>query len=179
MARIACFSDNPALVRAVRLGLSGREHAIFPLPSSRLTDDLRRTVRHLAPDIVLLELSHALDNPHLFIFLRADQATRHVPVIVLSSSPQLDLYAAALGADGFLSSAFTADELARALAPFVPSPSLAHPPLHLPAPHPAPTGESAPLPAHRSSPLSHPATRRASEPRIPAIPALTAALALA
>ncbi|HWQ15511.1 MAG TPA: response regulator [Roseiflexaceae bacterium] len=170
MARIVCFSDSAALVRAVRLGLSGREHAIFPLPGSRLTDDLRRTVRQLAPDIVLLELSQTLDNPHLFIFLRADEATRNVPVIVLASSPQLDLYATALGADGFLSSTFTPDELVRALAPFIPR--------RAPALQPLPAPEPAASPARRT-PAPARSAIRAPEPRLPGIPALAAALALA
>ncbi|MEN9937881.1 MAG: hypothetical protein RLZZ387_4460 [Chloroflexota bacterium] len=111
MARIVCFIDSAALVGAVRHGLSGREHALFPLPSSRLTDDLRRTVRQLSPDLFLLELTHALDNPHLFIFLRADAATRDVPVVVLAAGQKLALYAEALGADDFLSSAFGPAEL--------------------------------------------------------------------
>lgn len=170
MARIVCFSDSAALVRAVRLGLSGREHAIYPLPCSRLTDDLRRTVRQLAPDVILLELSHALDNPHLFIFLRADAATRNVPIVVLSPSPQTDLYAGALGADAFLCSPFTAEQIDRTIQLYLPLPApVGLPPLHQPAPA-----------AEAAQPARHaPRPARAAEPRLPSIPALIPAMALA
>ena len=165
MARIACFSDSPATVRAAHLGLSGREHAIFPLPSSRLTDDLRRTVCQLAPHIILLELSHSLDNPHLFIFLRSDAVTRDVPIIVLSPSEQLELYATALGADGFLRSPFSALELAGAVAR-----------------HIAPEGIILPEPTIEVPPRRTPvpaAARARSSSRSTSIPALVPALALA
>lgn len=170
MARIACFSDSATLVRETRLGVGDREHAIYPLPSSQLTDDLRRTVRQLAPDIALLELTHALDNPHLFIFLRADAATRDIPIVVISSSEQLELYAAALGADAYLRSPFTPEQLAQVLEPYIG-------PLHTPAPQVVEL--PAPRPARRvpAPPLMLP-RRRAAE-AIGAIPALAPALALA
>jgi CheY-like chemotaxis protein len=169
MARIACFSDSTALVRAARLGLSGREHAIYPLPCSRLTDDLRQTVRQFAPDVALFELNHALDNPHLFIFLRADAATRDVPVIVVSEDEQLELYAIALGADGFLHSPFAQLQLEQALEPFI-------------GPRRAPAPEMVRLPALPA--IQAPAatitipSRSAALPRT-AIPSLVPALALA
>ncbi|NWG21713.1 MAG: response regulator [Chloroflexi bacterium] len=111
MARIVCLSDTLSLVRAIRRELAGGEHSIHLLPCSRLNDALRQAVRQAAPDIVLLELTHTLDNPHIYFFLRADQATRHVPVVLLSSMPHIELYADALGADGFVHTPLNEAEL--------------------------------------------------------------------
>lgn len=133
MARIVCFSDSSALVRTVRHGLSGRDHALFPLPGSQLSDSLRRTVRQLAPDVVLLELTSTLDNPFLLFFLRSDAATRDVPVIVVAPDGELAPYADALGADGFLSD-LRPESLVRALGPHLPQPAPAHAPALLAAP---------------------------------------------
>jgi len=103
MARIVCFTDSLTLVRTVCQSITSRDHTLFPLPGSQLTDHLRRTVCRLAPDVILVEVTRALDNPHLFFFLRSDEATRHVPLIVLAANAEVEPYAAALGADGFLS----------------------------------------------------------------------------
>src|SRR5215475_12536912 len=111
MTRIICFSDSAATIGLVRQGLSGREHTLHIMAASRLTNDLRQTVQRLAPDVILLELSQTIDNPHLYFFLRSDQATRHIPVIVLSSGGRLAQQAAMLGADGYLQRPFLADQL--------------------------------------------------------------------
>ncbi len=116
MARIVCFSDNAAVVGIVRQGLADREHSLHVLAASHLTNDLRQAVRRLAPDVILLELSQALDNPHLYFFLRSDQATRNIPVILLSSGAWLEQQAAMLGADGYLQRPFAADQLRRTVA---------------------------------------------------------------
>src|SRR5262245_22692873 len=113
MARIVCFSDNAGIVRVVRQGLNDLEHSLQVLAASRLTNDLRQTVQRLAPDVILLELSQAIDNPHLYFFLRSDQATRHIPIILLSASGRLEQQAAMLGADGYLQRPFAADQLWR------------------------------------------------------------------
>jgi CheY-like chemotaxis protein len=146
MARIVCFADSAALARAVRHELTDREHAIHSLPASRLTEDLRHTVRQLAPDLVLLELNRAPDNPHLFFFLRADQATRTVPIVMLAPAPHMHFHAAALGADGFLTTDFAPNDLRRLVAPLLPAPVPAVPALDLPL-------RPAPIPARRSEPL--------------------------
>jgi CheY-like chemotaxis protein len=125
MARIVCFSDNAAVVRVVRQGLNDREHSLHILAASRLTNDLRQAVRRLAPDVILLELSQALDNPHLYFFLRSDQATRHIPIILLSSGARLEQQAAMLGADGYIQRPFAADQLWRTVATYLrPQPAL-------------------------------------------------------
>ena len=157
MARIVCFSDSPALVRTVRHGLTGRDHALFPLPGSQLSDSLRRTVRQLAPDVVLLELTSTLDNPFLFFFLRSDAATRDVPVIVVTADGDLAPYADALGADGFLSD-LRPEALARALSRHLPQPA----PIHIPT-----------LPT--VLPRRAPTLRRLPEPRPALAPGLASA----
>jgi CheY-like chemotaxis protein len=116
MARIVCFTDNTAVARVVQQELTDQQHALHFLSSSRLTDDLRQSVRRLAPDVILLELSQTLDNPHLYFFLRSDKATRNTPIIVLSSGTRLAQQAAMLGADGYLQRPFLAEQLSSMVA---------------------------------------------------------------
>jgi CheY-like chemotaxis protein len=116
MARIICFTDNTTVARVVQHELTDRQHALHFLSASKLTDDLRQSVRRLAPDVILLELSQTIDNPHLFFFLRSDKATRNTPIIVLSSGTHLAQQAAMLGADGYLQRPFLAEQLSSMVA---------------------------------------------------------------
>ena len=116
MARIVCFTDNTTVARTVQHSLADRQDTLHFLAASRLTDDLRQQVRRLAPDVILLELSQTIDNLHLFFFLRSDQATRHIPVIMLSSGALLAQQATMLGADGYLQRPFLADQLSSMVA---------------------------------------------------------------
>ena len=116
MARIVCFTDNTAVARVVQHELIDHQHTLHFLSASRLTDDLRRSVRGLAPDVILLELSQTIDNPHLYFFLRSDKATRNTPIIILSSGARLAQQAAMLGADGYLQRPFLAEQLSSMVA---------------------------------------------------------------
>lgn len=161
MARIVCFSDSLALVRTMRQGISSREHSLFPLPGSQLSEELRRTVRKLAPDVIMIELTRALDNPHLFFFLRSDAATRNVPLIAVAANPELEPYAAALGADGFLCEP-QPETIARTLDQ--------HLPLQIPIYAPAPVASSIPL----GAPARHPRPLRQADARAAAFAPLMA-----
>lgn len=116
MARIVCFSDNAIVAGTVRQGLSDRGDSLHFLAASHLTNDLRQAVRRLAPDVILLELSQAIDNPHLYFFLRSDQATRDIPIILLSSGARIEQQAAMLGADGYVQRPFAVDQLQSVVA---------------------------------------------------------------
>jgi two-component SAPR family response regulator len=118
MARIICFADNAAVVNAVQQGLGEGNHTIHLLSASQLTSSLRQTVQNIAPDIILLELSHATDNPHLYFFLRADNVTRNTPIILVSTAGKpLAQQAEILGADGYIERPLATEQLRRAVAP--------------------------------------------------------------
>ncbi len=118
MARIICFADNTAVVQAVQQGLGEGNHTIHLLSASQLTSELRQTVQRIAPDVILLELSHATDNPHLYFFLRADCVTRNTPIILVSAAgKRLAQQAEILGADGYLERPLATEQLRRAVFP--------------------------------------------------------------
>ncbi len=111
MAQIVCFSDTAALAHMVRGTLCDPSHALTLLPASRLDHCVRDRVAELHPSLILLELNRACDNAHLLFFLRSDEATRRVPIVLLSTSARLDQCAAVLEVDGYLRMPFDAAEL--------------------------------------------------------------------
>ena len=121
MARIICFADNSAVVNAVQQGLGEGNHTIHLLSASLLTSELRHTVQRIAPDIILMELSHATDNPHLYFFLRADRVTRNTPIILVSTAGKpLAQQAEILGADGYIDRPLGCEQLRRVVGPHLP-----------------------------------------------------------
>jgi CheY-like chemotaxis protein len=119
MTQVVCFSDSAAVISAVRQGLTAEEVVVHTLPASRLTDELRQMVCALAPDLFLLELSQALDNPHIYFFLRSDHATRNIPVVLISAGSRLEQHAKMLEADGYLQRPFVAAQVQQAVSDFI------------------------------------------------------------
>lgn len=109
MNRIVCFADSGAVASTVQQVLHG--HDIHILSASRLTTDVRNTVEHIAPDVILLELNRSMDNAHLYFFLRADQATRFTPVILVSPTDTAAQQATILNPDDVLSRTQLANQL--------------------------------------------------------------------
>jgi DNA-binding response OmpR family regulator len=120
MARIICFADSTAVLHAVQQGLGEEEHTIHLMSASRLTSELRQAVQRIAPDVILLELSHATDNPHLYFFLRADHVTRNTPIILVSAGKRLSQQAEMLDADGYLQRPFVPEQVRSAVSPHLP-----------------------------------------------------------
>jgi len=120
MARIICFSDSAPLTYAVRQGLSTGEHTIELLSASYLSQATRDAVCRFTADIILLEATRSLDNAYLFFFLRADQVTRTIPVILISTHAHVNQQASALGANGYLQGPFGTEQLTDMIAAHMP-----------------------------------------------------------
>jgi CheY-like chemotaxis protein len=125
MARIVCFTDQEELIRVTRQGLHVCGHTLSALSASSLSDTIRHAVQCLAPELILLEISHTLDNPHLFFFLRSDSTTREVPIIVVSDNAQIEQHAAILGAQGHLTFPFTPEQICQLVQALLPKAILA------------------------------------------------------
>ncbi|MGQ9826836.1 MAG: response regulator [Roseiflexus sp.] len=122
MARVVCLFDTVSLVRVMREEIVAWGHTLYPFPCSCLNEALRQAVRQASPDVIFLELTDSIDNPHIYFFLRADRSTRNVPVIFLSSAPDLALFAEAVGADGSLRIPFDRLTLRRVLRNYLDTP---------------------------------------------------------
>ncbi len=118
MARIICMFDSPTLGRSVDQALNHSHHVSY-LPASQLDDSVRDQIVELQPDLILLELTPRMDNPHLFFFLRAEASTRAVPIVMVSSHPALASYADMLGADGSLIAPLAAADIHETIAAFI------------------------------------------------------------
>ncbi|MBC8161787.1 MAG: hypothetical protein H7Z42_11265 [Roseiflexaceae bacterium] len=118
MCTIVCFTDSGTVTSAVQATLG--DHDLHMLSASRLSADVRDVVQRLAPDVVLLELSRAMDNAHIFFFLRSDQTTRETPIVLVSANESSTHQARVLEADAVLTNASLPDKLRHTIARFQP-----------------------------------------------------------
>jgi len=84
--------------------------------------------QELAPDLVLLDLAlPVMDGWEILAALRADPATQHVPVVIVTAHGDSDTAARArdLGANGFISKPFRPAELRRVIEGYLDPPAAA------------------------------------------------------
>jgi DNA-binding response OmpR family regulator len=106
MARILCLADTPTLATQVVSKVAELGHDVEHMHASGLDKAFREALRAAQPDLILLELTRALDNPHLYFFMRSDSALRDTPVVLMANGRNLGEQAAILEADGYLNCPF-------------------------------------------------------------------------
>lgn len=110
---VLLVDDNPGLLRLLRRYLSGSPYTVV---EARTADEALRLAQEVQPDAITLDvMMPTIDGWELLQMLRAQPATRHIPVIVCSVLKERSL-ALSLGAAGFLEKPVTQDALLQALA---------------------------------------------------------------
>ena len=116
-AKVAVIDDDRFIRYLLGLHLRNAGYEVFDAEDAVAGG---RIVLECAPDVILCDVDMPFMNGYEFVSaLRADPATRHIPVIFLSVNKSVDEGAKRLGA-GHLVKPVMADELLRAVARFAP-----------------------------------------------------------
>ncbi len=117
---VLLVEDNAGMRRLMRRYLGGHAYAVLEARSASEALALATSQR---PDVITLDIMlPETDGWELLQTLRAQPATRHIPVIVCSVLREREL-AYSLGATEFLAKPLTRDALLQALAATLPAPS--------------------------------------------------------
>lgn len=114
--RIVYIEDEPEMIDLVRLILTRKHYEVVGANGGREGLD---TIRKLLPDAVLLDLMMPdMDGWDVYQQLKADEATRNIPVIVVTAKAQnidkvLGLHIAKV--DDYISKPFSPKELVDSL----------------------------------------------------------------
>jgi DNA-binding response OmpR family regulator len=114
--RVVYIEDEPEMVDLVRLILRRKQYEVFGAGGGREGLD---TVRKILPDVILLDLMMPdMDGWEVYQQLKADEATRAIPVIVVTAKAQsidkvLGLHIAKV--DDYISKPFSPKELVDSL----------------------------------------------------------------
>ena len=117
MKRVIIVDDDPAIQDAFRLILERAGYAVtvYHNGTALLEGDFT------PPDLIILDkqLSGA-DGLDICRILKQREATKHIPVIMLSASPYIQWPAREAGADDFLEKPFKLKELMEMIQKYVP-----------------------------------------------------------
>lgn len=111
MARILIIDDDVMLLDLLQLHLSGRGISVEVAENAAVA---LRSIIESPPDLIMLDLGLPdLDGMEVLKAIKGDEATRHLPVIVITGTDTETRYiqAKALGADAFLNKPVERDEL--------------------------------------------------------------------
>lgn len=83
---ILCIEDEPEMIDLIRLILSRRGFEVRGAPSG---EDGLKMMRESRPDLVLLDLMMpGMDGWEVYQQMKADDATKNIPVIVVTAKAQ-------------------------------------------------------------------------------------------
>lgn len=84
--RILCIDDEPEMIDLIRLILERRDFVVLGAEGGQAG---LQAVRESPPDLVLLDLMMPdMDGWDVYQHLKADDATRHIPVIIVTARAQ-------------------------------------------------------------------------------------------
>src|SRR6266540_772801 len=84
--RIVCIEDEPEMIELIQLILSRRGFEVLGAPGGK---EGLKLVREIYPDLVLLDLMMPdMDGWEVYQQMKAEEATRNIPVIVVTAKAQ-------------------------------------------------------------------------------------------
>jgi putative two-component system response regulator len=108
--RVAVIVDDIAVRRLLTRHLESAGYGVIAVPEC---DNGLRAVQEHQPDLLLVDLSSAVECHELCRCLRADPRTASVPIVAITADPSIDVLVTTLdaGADDFLARPFSPVEL--------------------------------------------------------------------
>ncbi|MFN4040176.1 MAG: response regulator transcription factor [Brevundimonas sp.] len=111
MARILIADDDPLLRALLQHKLAAEDHQVF---AAEHGGEVAALIRDHAPDLIVLDaMMPVMDGFEVLRRLKADKATRHIPVVMLTAlKREQDVVGGLqLGAADYLAKPFIPDEL--------------------------------------------------------------------
>ncbi len=105
---ILIADDNPGILEVVSIILESEGYEV------KSTADPQHVlqVKENPPGLILLDIwMGGTDGRHICKQLKADQATHHIPIILMSANSDISAIAEESGADGFIAKPFEIDDL--------------------------------------------------------------------
>lgn len=111
MKKVLIVDDDHAILEAMQLAIEDEGYDVTTVADGNLAV---KTALSVKPDVVLLDLLlSGKDGTEILNLLRKEEATKLVPVILLSAHPTAAQTAKANGATDFLAKPFEVEDLLR------------------------------------------------------------------
>ena len=116
MKKIIFADDDPTIHDVINLIFEGQYDIEFYASGESLLEN-----KFSVPDLFLLHKLSGADGLEICRFLKTQESTKHVPVIIISSSPSIIKLAREAGADDVIAKPFPIRQLREMVASFTTS----------------------------------------------------------
>ena len=116
--KIVVVDDNPAILDALKIMLE-EDGYLVETTQDGSTITTQHSVGSL-PDLYLLDVWMAgMDGPEVCKYLKGSAATKHIPIIMVSATKDIERISREAGADDFIAKPFQMDEILALVAKYV------------------------------------------------------------
>jgi DNA-binding response OmpR family regulator len=106
--KILIADDDPAILDAISLILSDEGYVV----DTTSDGDTPRRIQNELPDLLLLDIwMSGVDGRDICRYLKSQETTRGIPIVMISAMKDAEKTAIAAGADDFLAKPFDIDDL--------------------------------------------------------------------
>ena len=114
--QILVADDNPAILDALKIMLEEEGYKVETTVDGATVKGLKEPL----PDLLLLDIwMSGIDGRDICKLLKSSAATKHIPVIMVSATKDIEQIAKDSGADDFISKPFQMEQLLAMVAKYV------------------------------------------------------------
>lgn len=114
--KVLVADDNPAILDALTIMLEESGYAVETTLDGASTQDMKDDL----PDLVLLDVwMSGVDGRDICRFLKSSPTTKHIPVIMVSATKNIEQIAKDCGADDFITKPFQMEHLLAIVAKYI------------------------------------------------------------
>jgi DNA-binding response OmpR family regulator len=116
--KILVADDNPAILDALKIMLEEEGYEVETTVDGATAQDIREPL----PDLLLLDIwMSGIDGRNVCKLLKSNSATKHIPVILISATKDIEQIAKDSGADDCISKPFQMEHLLAVVAKHIKS----------------------------------------------------------
>lgn len=106
--KILIADDDPAILEALKLMLEDAGYEV----ETTVNGETVQTVKENFPDLILLDIwMSGMDGRDICAYLKSQELTRHIPIIMISANKDAMQIAKDAGADDFIAKPFEMNDL--------------------------------------------------------------------
>lgn len=114
--RILIADDNPAILDALKIMLEEEGYEVETTEDGAVALDMKEPL----PDLLLLDIwMSGIDGGNICKHLKSTEKTKHIPIILISATKNIDLIAKDSRADDYITKPFQMDQLLAIVAKHV------------------------------------------------------------
>jgi DNA-binding response OmpR family regulator len=106
--KILIAEDDEGILEAMKIMLELEDYEVKTTVDGKAIHDMKEEL----PDLLLLDIwMSGMDGRDICKYLKSQEHTKHIPIILMSASKETEKTAREVGADDFLAKPFELDEL--------------------------------------------------------------------